>query len=397
VCERARSFSESRVLLILLVFGFLFGVLVPICSAAARPEAATQDEHFRLVGTALTGRVHPAHSKTQTTHPQPLIEQVRFNQRVLSLEQGVTVGPGVGELEIQFAAPASAASDRLRYRLRGFDAGWEDAGKERQALYSRLPPGHYEFDCEEAEIRSGRILVEESLPIVVIPHYWQTGWLRSLCTIFLLFLILVLHKLRVSRFARHAQKLQESLNQTKLELHLAAKRAGDAQQALEEQALKDSLTGLWNRRALFSLLEKEVCRAQRDHLPVTLVMIDMDHFKNINDTYGHPTGDAVLRETASRLLDVLRPYDFAGRYGGEEFLIVLPSCSAHNGMQRAEGFRRAIVDRPIPTAVGPLTVTCSLGVAMYDEAITPEELIHRADEALYRAKRQGRNSVCAEV
>jgi diguanylate cyclase (GGDEF)-like protein len=124
-------------------------------------------------------------------------------------------------------------------------------------------------------------------------------------------------------------------------------------------------------------------------------MIDMDHFKRINDTHGHLTGDEVLREAARRLTEAMRPYDFAGRYGGEEFLIVLPSCSPHNGIQRAEDFRRAIAEAPVLTALGPLAVTCSLGVAAYDGAMRPEELIHQADEALYRAKRMGRNCVCA--
>jgi diguanylate cyclase (GGDEF)-like protein len=189
--------------------------------------------------------------------------------------------------------------------------------------------------------------------------------------------------------------LQEAVNQTRAELTLTARTARDAQEALKEQALKDGLTRLWNRRAVFAMLEKELYRARRDHFPVTLVMIDLDHFKNINDTYGHPAGDEVLREAASRLTEVMRPYDFIGRYGGEEFLVVLPSCSSHHGVQRAEEFRRVIAARPVFTAAGPLSVTCSVGVAAYDEAMPPDDLIGRADEALYRAKRLGRNCVCA--
>jgi two-component system cell cycle response regulator len=91
----------------------------------------------------------------------------------------------------------------------------------------------------------------------------------------------------------------------------------------------------------------------------------------------------------------MRPYDFIGRYGGEEFLVVLPSCSSHHGVQRAEEFRRAIAARPIFTPACQLTITCSIGVAAYDDAMPPDDLIHRADEALYRAKRLGRNCVCA--
>ncbi len=332
----------------------------------------------------------------QTTPVRSLIEQVRFNQRAVSFEQGVTAGPGTGSLEIQFAAPATGNPDRLRYRLFGFDPDWKEVGKEREILYRQLAPGRYEFDYQLAKSGSLKNSAVESISITVTAPYWQSGWFRSLCVILLLLLVLALHKLRVLYLVRHTRKLEETVNQAKAELTLAGRIAADAHEALKEQALKDGLTGLWNRRAICAMLEREVCRAQRDRFPITLVMIDLDHFKSINDTYGHPTGDEVLRETASRLIEVMRSYDFAGRYGGEEFLVVLPSCSAHSGVRRAEDFRRAIADRPVPTALGALAVTCSIGVAAHDNAMPPEELIRRADEALYRAKRLGRNCVCTE-
>ena len=384
-----RLLARSRRLLTLLLL--LPCLLAPACSAADRPAAAHPSPHFWQAGSARTAGLHLA--RGDMPRFRSLIEQVQFNQTALPFDQGVTAGPGAGSLEIQFAAPASAA-DHLRYRLLGFDKDWKEAGKEREALYRRLEPGHYQFDCEQAENSSFRNPTVESIPITVTAPYWQTRWFRSAGTVFLLFLILALHKLRVRYLVRHAQRLQETVNQTRAELTLAARMAGDAQEALKEQALKDSLTGLWNRRALFAMLEREVCRAQRDRFPITVVMIDLDHFKRINDTYGHLTGDQVLREASGRLLEAMRPYDFAGRYGGEEFLVVLPSCSPQFGMRRAEDFRRAIAERPVPTAAGPLAVTCSLGMAVYDGLMPPDVLIHQADEALYRAKGLGRNCVC---
>jgi diguanylate cyclase (GGDEF)-like protein len=384
--------SKLRLLSILL-FGFLLGVLAPISSAIAQ-AGATNHDGLSLFSSVGSVGAHPAHRTAALSHPRALIDQVRFNQIVLPFEQGVTVGPLPGDLEIQFAAPASAASDHLRYRLVGFDSDWTEAGKEREAIYSKLPPGNYQLDFEEADSASLGGSVMASLPIVVVPPYWQTGRFRAMCGILLLVVIFLIYKLRVHYLLRKAKGLEEEVNQTKAELHLAVKIAGDAQRTLKEQALKDSLTGLWNRRAIFAMLEKEVCRAERDHLPITLVMIDLDHFKTINDNYGHLTGDAVLREAANRIFELMRPYDFVGRYGGEEFLIVLPGCSPGNGIQRAEDFRRIIADRPVPTSFGPLPVTCSLGVAAYDRAMPPEHLIHQADEALYRAKRLGRNCVC---
>jgi diguanylate cyclase (GGDEF)-like protein len=387
--------SESRTLLTLVVFGTLFGVGTSVCSAVEPSDANHPNAHLWPVAAIRTPGAHPARAETETSHIRSLIEQVRFNQRAVSFDQGITVGPGVGDLEIQFAAPAAGASDPFRYRLLGFDTQWKDAGSGREVVYDHLAPGHYEFDFQQTQTGTLRGSIVESIPVTVVAPYWQTAWFRSLCILSLLFLILVLHRLRVGSLLRHARRLEERVNLTKAELTLAARLAGDAQETLKEQALKDGLTGLWNRRAISAMLEREVCRAQRDGFPITLVMIDLDHFKKINDTYGHLAGDEVLREAACRFVDVMRPYDFAGRYGGEEFLVVLPGCSPHNGMQRAEDFRRAIAQRPIPTAFGPLALTCSVGVAAYDDEMPPDELIHRADEALYRAKGLGRNCVCA--
>ena len=378
----------------LLLFGILSGVLTPGGSALDRPDVAKQETYFRLANTARTARVRSAHRVTQVT-PVSLIAQVQFNQRAVSFEHGVTAGPGAGKLEIQFAAPATGASDHLRYRLFGFDTNWRDADSEREVVYPHLAPGRYEFDFQLTKGSSSGGSVPEGIAITVTAPYWQTGWFRSLCVAVLLLLILALHKLRVRYLLRQARKLEDTVNQAKAELTLAGRIAADAQEALKEQALKDGLTGLWNRKTIFAMLEREVCRAQRDRFPITLVMLDLDHFKNINDTYGHLTGDEVLREAANRLVEAMRSYDFAGRYGGEEFLVVLPSCPPHSGIHRAEDFRRAIAERPVLTTHGLLPVTCSLGVAAYDNTMPPEELIRRADEALYRAKNQGRNCVCA--
>jgi len=368
-------------------------VLAPVSSADDRSGRANQNGHSELAAAVRKLGI-PSHSEPPASHLWSLIEQVRFNQKPIAFEQGVTVGPGPGNLDIQFAVPPSHAYDRLRYRLLGFDAAWKEASQESETLHYGLPPGHYEFDFQ-AEGGHMRGSIVESIPITVVAPLWQTAPFRATCILFLLLLVLLLHRMRVRHLTRSNRRLQEAVNQTRAELTLTARTARDAQEALKDQALRDGLTGLWNRRAVFAMLEKEIYRAQRDRFPVTLVMIDLDHFKTVNDTFGHPTGDEVLRDAARRLLEVLRPYDFIGRYGGEEFLVVLPSCSSHHGVRRAEEFRRAIAARPVFTAAGPLMVTCSVGVAAYDHAMPPDDLIHRADEALYRAKRLGRNCVCA--
>lgn len=183
---------------------------------------------------------------------------------------------------------------------------------------------------------------------------------------------------------------------------LAGKRILDLQEQLitarEElriQATHDLLTGLWNHTSILDIVQVELERAQRQHTPLGLVMGDLDHFKSINDTYGHPAGDAVLREVARRMHSVVRPYDSVGRYGGEEFLVVIPACDLVDARHQAERLRASVRGQPIALGEASLPVTISLGVAATGEpkSTDPESLLRAADAALYLAKRNGRDRV----
>lgn len=182
------------------------------------------------------------------------------------------------------------------------------------------------------------------------------------------------------------------------ELH-ARLRAGERiiglQQALRVQATHDALTGILNRGTIFDLLQRELAKAQRSDAAVGVVLTDVDHFKQINDHHGHPAGDAVLRECAQRLRSSLRAYDAVGRYGGEEFLIVLPGCGRAVAGDVAERARAALTQAPVNYGGTLIPVTASFGVAVADatDGFELENAIRRADEALYRAKARGRNRV----
>jgi two-component system cell cycle response regulator len=169
----------------------------------------------------------------------------------------------------------------------------------------------------------------------------------------------------------------------------------EAREALRVQATHDALTGVWNRRAILEMLGTELVRSSRDDLPVAVAMADLDHFKRINDTYGHVAGDAVLREAVSRMRALLRPYDAMGRYGGEEFLVVLPGCTAQDAFRLAERLRIGISQEPMIIPGGTIEMTGSLGVATNDTTapLDAMALIQAADTALYRAKAGGRNRV----
>ena len=178
-------------------------------------------------------------------------------------------------------------------------------------------------------------------------------------------------------------------------------QAGTAIQNLQllhdskEQARKDSLTGLLNHSTTFTVLTQELSRAQRDHYPVAVLIADLDHFKGINDSYGHAAGDLVIQETARRLRETARRSDHVGRIGGEEFLIVAPNCDLNALRECAERFRAAISERPFKTANGLLTVTVSIGATVWssEHSLSSEHLCKMADYALYRVKRHGRNGV----
>src|SRR5262249_45465183 len=170
----------------------------------------------------------------------------------------------------------------------------------------------------------------------------------------------------------------------------------ELQERLRIEAMHDSLTGLLNHGAFLELLDKEIVKAHRQQTSLAVIMADLDHFKAINDRYGHPTGDSVLREAASRLRLSLRASDVIGRYGGEEFIVAVPGCNTADAAALAERFRSSICDEPIEVPSGKIKVTVSLGVAA--AAINPAiNLVGAADEALYRAKGAGRNRVEIDV
>lgn len=165
-------------------------------------------------------------------------------------------------------------------------------------------------------------------------------------------------------------------------------RIGELQQRLEVAARTDELTGLPNRRVLFEVLAREIDRARRRNAELTAVFVDFDRFKRVNDRHGHQVGDTVLREAAAAIKAGLRTYDVVGRYGGEEFVMVLPDTNAGDGHAVAERIRETVAAKVF---AGEVRVTISTGVADLAKGMDADRLLKAADTALYRAKRAGRN------
>ncbi len=166
-------------------------------------------------------------------------------------------------------------------------------------------------------------------------------------------------------------------------------------ESLRYMVSHDSLTGLYSRAEVLEQLRRELDRSGRDRSCLGIILADVDHFKVINDTYGHLTGDVVLVDIAQRLRRAVRRYDLIGRYGGEEFLILMPGCDAADGVGNAERVRASVMCEPVVLPEGDVRVTISAGVACgsFDDATDVNGLIRVADAALYRAKSMGRNQV----
>jgi len=203
-------------------------------------------------------------------------------------------------------------------------------------------------------------------------------------------------------FARGAHNRTVVLNRTRLKLRQSEQALQGQIEAIQslqaqltEQANRDSLTGLYNRRYLDDSLQRELDRCAREGVGLSLLVIDLDHFKQINDRYGHAAGDEVLRQVSTLLLQNMRSSDICCRYGGEEFLLVLPHVELAAAIDRAEHCRRRVAEQRWQAEGQPFDVTLSIGVACSPDArMAPRELIELADRALYRAKAEGRNRVC---
>jgi diguanylate cyclase (GGDEF)-like protein len=188
--------------------------------------------------------------------------------------------------------------------------------------------------------------------------------------------------------------LEEAVQRRTVDLEREKGELMRTREQMRHYAEHDDLTALWNHRIIVERLRIEVDRSRREGLPLSIILADLDFFKRINDTYGHPAGDQVLKEASAIFQRMVRSYDWVGRYGGEEFLLILPGSGYMHARQRAEDLRMAFETACVREGEGAISLTASFGVASGFPA-SHEELIREADAALYRAKNNGRNCVVA--
>ncbi|MGD0736062.1 MAG: two-component regulator propeller domain-containing protein [Terracidiphilus sp.] len=326
------------------------------------------------------------------------IESLQLDAGNVSLGSDIRFRHGSSRLSFQFTALTfiDSARVRFRYRLEGYDKEWIDAGNSRVASYTNLPPGKYWFQVQAARYNGDWEPEPTSTGFTVDPRWFETPLAWTLWGFSACLITWGIVRLRTSTLVRRRHELEVLVAERTHQLNEEKTALAAAREELQEQATHDSLTGVWNRGAIFNLLKLEIERARRERKTLSVVMADLDHFKVVNDTYGHLWGDLVLIEVARCLHSSLRVYDSIGRYGGEEFLILMPGCDPVKNLNRLHELLESVGSRKFSNSQVQFQITCSFGVSVYrpGQAVpSAEDLLNGADQALYSAKHLGRNRV----
>ena len=346
-----------------------------------------------ILGAAV---IDPAQIPIDAVAPPVWIESVTSDAHGIPALNGMRLDSNSGNLEFTFTAPSFVAPQKMnfRYRLNGFDREWIDAGSRRTAWYTNLPPGNYTFSVVAQNSDGTWNSSGASFNFILLPSLYRTPLAYFLYAVFIVVTGWYVYAFRMRSVLHRQQELTRLVAERTAQLEEEKEALTAARRELHVRATYDSLTSLLNRGAILERLEHEVSRSIRDKTPLGVVIVDLDHFKKINDTYGHLCGDAVIREVADRLRTALRSYDLAGRYGGEEFLILLPGFDLAQVPRRMDQLLDALRTRPIQVSGEELHLTCSIGATTFrPEHDLPDlhDLLRRADSALYRAKNAGRN------
>jgi diguanylate cyclase (GGDEF)-like protein len=286
---------------------------------------------------------------------------------------------------LDYQAPSET---QYSYRMEGFDEGWSEVprGSLPSAIYTNLPHGEYTLHLRATTQGAEPRQIETRFQVVAEPRWFETIAARIVAGLLLLAVVIGLIQLRTLYLHRKARQLQQQID-----MHTRDLRA--ANQRLDELANTDELTGVCNRRRFLALAED--VRQAASEGSACMALLDLDHFKLINDSYGHLAGDAVIRGASAAILQQCGEGDLVGRYGGEELVICLPNGSLTQGLTVAERIRQAIADNHVLHDGRSIPVSASIGVAAYREGETLSQWLSRADDALYQAKRGGRNRCVA--
>jgi diguanylate cyclase (GGDEF)-like protein len=342
--------------------------------------------------------VNPAMLKLNELPPPVVIEKAIVDKTALTPNGArAQLPPGKGELEFHYAGLSFLSPEKVsfKYRLEGFDREWIRPGTRRVAYYTNIPPGDYRFRVTACNNDGVWNETGASFEFRLQPHFYQTKGFYALGALALGLTSAAAYRLRVRQLQAHKDELVQLVEERTRQL-------ADANQILQKLSNIDALTGVSNRRHFDETLDVEWRRAYRTDSSLSLLMIDIDYFKDFNDTYGHQRGDECLRRVAGVLCEVVsRAGDLVARYGGEEFAVILQGNSLAGAQAVAEALRSRVEALGIRHEKSPISphVTICLGVANLSpkETGSHADLLAEADRALYRAKREGRNRVQSSV
>jgi len=332
-------------------------------------------------------------------HPERIFDSVPVAVSITEIRHGGTLYTGAEQIvlpwpgtPLHFQVASSAMRNRselnIRIRMVGLHNDWIDS-QNGIATFTSLPPGNYTFMTMAMNAGLNAYSIPIKVGVRILPPWWKTWWFYSLCALAFLLLLFVASQL----FARHLKQRAKDLERL---VSLRTQELEASREQLRIQATHDGLTGLLNRVAALSALNAEMDRAVRERRTLVVALADLDNFKRINDTHGHLAGDEALRKFAAAVLAAIRVYDHAGRYGGEEFLLIVNEIPQEATEQRLTSLHASITNLPVSALGREFTITCSMGATVFDPADGPrsvESLLAYADVALYEAKAAGRNRV----
>lgn len=295
------------------------------------------------------------------------------------------LAPAQRDWHFRFTAPyyVQASSMQFRYQLVGYEPNWVDADNRREAFYTNLPPGHYRFNVQVKVAADYRWSDIVSMDIELAPYWHETTWARSTMLIVLLLLLWAVYRWRLKVVEQSQQHLALQIAERTRELF-------QANQKLKQMSMQDALTGLHNRHYLDMNIHQILSRANRQSGPLYWALLDLDHFKQINDTYGHQAGDAILCTVAGLLRENSRSSDHIIRWGGEEFLILLEH--SEDALLVLQRINSVVSQYPWQEKMGlQQPVTCSVGAIAQLPQWHWQHCLRLADQALYWVKEHGRN------
>jgi len=384
-----------------------------------RSYAQLRDGRMLFGGSSGLLQVEPDKFAVWSYRPPVLLTALMVGARQVELPAsgGITVAPPQRSFRAEFTALDYSAPERnrYRYRLQGYDAGWRETGANlRVASYDNLPPGDYTLQVQGSNRNGVWSDAQASLAVTVLPAWWETWWARLGMLALAGIAVAGVVQWRTLRLRRGKEELESRIAERTAELQEMAAALAAKSEALEMASLTDPLTGLHNRRFLSERIDADIALSIRRHedrqrrvetpgddADLIFFLIDIDHFKQVNDQYGHGAGDAVLSQMRDRLRGIFRESDYVIRWGGEEFLAVARGTRRDRAADLAERVRMAVAGKQFALPDGRLLPkTCSVGYACFPlsrrfpRALDWQAAREVADACLYLVKNGGRNGWC---